>query len=100
MEELNKLNEELQRLNDTANELKSETIPTTKPGYQSTEFWLTVASTILGTLVLAGKLTPAQSNEYITIAKDVAASIIIIIPQIMYFKSRLEIKLEDIFNKK
>ena len=33
-----------------------------KPGYQTTEFWITIITQILGVLATTGMLTPDQSN--------------------------------------
>jgi len=45
-----------------------------KPGYQTTEFWVTLASQVVGMLLLLGVVTPAQ-QEVLGIATGKAGGI-------------------------
>lgn len=70
-----------------------------KPGWQSTEFWITLGSIGLGVLVLTGVLTPSESAGYMVQVEQIAASLMIILPQLGYSISRGKVKSLDILNK-
>jgi len=80
-------------------EQKTETKSGIKPGWQSTEFWITIGSILLGILVLTGVLTPAQSAANMVIVERIAASLMVILPQLGYSISRGKVKSLDVLNK-
>jgi len=59
-----------------------------KEGYKTTEFWVTLVTSIVGLLVLLGIITPDKSTEIVTLTQQIIASVMIIVPQIGYILSR------------
>lgn len=71
-----------------------------KPGYLTTEFWISVSAQLLGVLVLIGVLSPTdQASMGDSIAKSVEAIGVIIANTVVivhYIKSRTEVKVVGI----
>jgi hypothetical protein len=67
-----------------------------KPGYKSTEFWLTVVAQVFGLVLLFGVLTAEQSATlYDAIARIVEAVVALaaaLVPLIEYIKARTGLK--------
>lgn len=59
-----------------------------KPGWQTTEFWITVVITILGALELAGVIGTEDANAWIELFKPL---ILVIVPAV-YTYSRMQVK--------
>jgi murein DD-endopeptidase MepM/ murein hydrolase activator NlpD len=66
-----------------------------KPGWQSTEFWATLATAIVGILALAGKIDPADSDDLIKAIIAIAGGVITIITSVTYVISRSQLKKES-----
>lgn len=67
-----------------------------KPGYQTSEFWLTLAAQIIPLLVLLGVLTPEQapgvSDALSNVIKDVFALLASVAPVAVYIWGRAKVK--------
>lgn len=67
-----------------------------KPGWQTTEFWMTIVSSIAGMLTLFGVVTKEEADSIVVLVQSlVTASIglaLAVAPIIAYIKSRAEIK--------
>lgn len=61
----------------------------TKPGIKTTEFWLTLASLVLGALISLGVIDTGQADD---IAKIATPLITAALPVIMYIWSRTKVK--------
>ena len=48
----------------------------TKPGYKTTEFWVTVVCQIIGILALAGVITPLQSTELSAAVQQLVGAVV------------------------
>jgi len=51
-----------------------------KPGWKTTEFWVTMATSVLGLLALTGTLTPEKSSE---LTKQLLPIIGVLVPAIV-----------------
>jgi hypothetical protein len=60
----------------------------TKPGYKTTEFWLTLLSQTVGILTLTGVIKPEEATPYLQGGGAVIGGLMTIIPQIAYAFSR------------
>ena len=60
-----------------------------KTGYKTSEFWLTILSTIGGFLVASGVLT---EEENVTLTEAVSGVVLAVAPIWQYIKSRTEVK--------
>ena len=63
-----------------------------KAGIKTSEFWLTVVTSILSILVMAGVIGPEDSNRVGSIAKDTFSGIVAIVSIVSYVVSRLKLK--------
>ena len=67
-----------------------------KPGWQTSEFWLTLAAQVIPVLVLLGVLTPDQSsgvNDAVAnVIKDAFALLASVIPVAVYVWGRAKVK--------
>ena len=59
-----------------------------KSGYKTTEFWISLGTSVVGLLVLLGIITPDKSTEIMTIIQQVLAVAMIVLPQFGYTLSR------------
>lgn len=59
-----------------------------KPGYKTTEFWISLGTSVVGLLVLSGVLTPDKSSEIMVVLEQALAVAMIILPQFGYTLSR------------
>jgi len=60
-----------------------------KSGYKTSEFWITVVTSLFGALVLAGVLTQEEATEWMAIFAPV---LLLIVPQVFYVVSRAKVK--------
>jgi hypothetical protein len=67
---------------------------TPKPGYKTTEFWLTAAATLITTLSITGVIGPNDSGTLITLVKDVVAGGVALFGLIAYVAGRVKLKSE------
>lgn len=65
---------------------------TTKPGYKTTEFWMTIAANIVGILILTGVFTPVAAAAYLVLAEKICGILIMGIPLGFYIVSRVKAK--------
>jgi hypothetical protein len=49
-----------------------------KPGYKTTEFWLAIASQLLGILVVLGVITPEQQDAFAGALQHIAGAIMMV----------------------
>ena len=67
-----------------------------KPGWQTSEFWMTIASSILGMLALFGVVSQEEVDSIVAIVQSLVTALIglalAIAPIITYIKSRAEVK--------
>lgn len=67
-----------------------------KPGWQTTEFWMTIVSSIVGMLTLFGVVAKEEADSIVVLVQSlVTASIglaLAVAPIVAYIKSRAEIK--------
>lgn len=60
-----------------------------KPGYMTTEFWLTLLAQVLAALQLFGVIGQAEANEW---SEMIAPAITAVVPLALYIWSRTRIK--------
>jgi hypothetical protein len=63
-----------------------------KPGYQTSEFWVTLGGTIVSLLVMAGFLEPSKSGEIAALVTQAIGGIVALGSIISYVLSRTELK--------
>ena len=67
-----------------------------KPGWQTSEFWMTIASSILGMLTLFGLTTKEEADSIVAIVQSLVTALIglalAVAPIIAYIKSRADVK--------
>ena len=61
---------------------------TTKPGYKTTEFWLTLVTQSVGILALTGVIKPEEATSYLQGGGQIVGGLMTLIPQIAYAFSR------------
>ena len=59
-----------------------------KPGYKTTEFWLSLSTSVIGLLVILGVITPDKSSEMMEIVRQVIGVVMLVLPQFGYTLSR------------
>lgn len=72
----------------TDNETSPPSYPDPKPGYRTTEFWLTLATAVVGLLIGYGILTRAEAQLWLALA----AALIPALPVGTYAISRALVK--------
>lgn len=60
-----------------------------KPGYQTTEFWLTILNTLLMVLVGFGLLQQEMADEWLALATPFVGALI---PIVVYIWGRVQVK--------
>ena len=63
-----------------------------KPGYQSTEFYVTLISQAIGILSLTGAVIPNQVGELTKAVITIIGAIISIVPAVVYIFNRTWLK--------
>ena len=63
-----------------------------KPGVNTSEFWITLSTTIVGILVMVGVVSPSESNNFNQALTAVIGGIIMVIPAIVYIVNRSWLK--------
>lgn len=63
-----------------------------KPGWKTSEFWLTAVTSVLSILVMAGAIGPDDSSRLVALVKDVIAGVIALIGVIGYVAGRVKLK--------
>jgi len=63
-----------------------------KPGYQTTEFWMTIATSVTGMLAALGYIEPKQADELIQAVVSVVGGLLTIGSVIVYIRGRIELK--------
>lgn len=63
-----------------------------KPGYQSTEFYVTLISQAVGILSLTGVVIPNQAGELAKSIASIIGAIISIVPAVFYIYNRTWLK--------
>ncbi len=61
---------------------------TTKPGYKTTEFWVTVVCQILGILALAGVISPEQNTALADGVSQIVGAVVTALATFGYSISR------------
>jgi len=59
-----------------------------KPGYKTTEFWLTLLAQIIGLLTMTGVIKPEEATPYLQGGGQLVGGLMTVIPQIAYAFSR------------
>lgn len=68
----------------------------TKPGWQTTEFWLTLAAELLGLLLLSGVLNPLPEDHWVRV---VVGGALTVLAALGYQASRTKVKAADALTK-
>ena len=68
------------------------TLPQIKPGFLTSEFWLTVVTFIVNIFVMLGYLTPAEADDFVKSVATAFAAISTIIITVYYIYSRIKVK--------
>lgn len=63
-----------------------------KPGYKTSEFWITLLTTVAGILVATGHLTPIQADEFVQAVISVVGGATTIAATVAYLYGRMELK--------
>lgn len=63
-----------------------------KPGYQSTEFYVTLISQAIGILALTGVVIPNQAGELAKAVVTIVGALISIVPAVVYIFNRTWLK--------
>lgn len=63
-----------------------------KPGIQTSEFWITFLSTVIGLLVMLGIIVPSQANVLIQNLSIIVGAIFSVVPAIAYILGRTWLK--------
>jgi len=63
-----------------------------KPGFKTSEFWLTVIAQLLGVLALTGVVTPEQVTEFNKLAVQVIGGCIQLVTLVAYIMGRSKVK--------
>jgi len=67
-----------------------------KPGFKTSEFWLTVLAGVFGVVVLFGALTGSEADSIVAavelLIKSVTGLVVALAPLIAYIKGRAEVK--------
>jgi hypothetical protein len=63
-----------------------------KPGYKTTEFWMSIGTTIAGILVILGWITPEMQQQLPEIIGKASGGIIALVSLISYIWSRTSVK--------
>ncbi len=69
-----------------------------KPGYQSTEFYVTLVSQAIGILALTGVVIPNQAGELTKSIATIIGAIISIVPAVVYIYNRTWLKSKTLTN--
>lgn len=65
-----------------------------KPGYKTTEFWVTVVCQLIGILSLAGIITPEQSTDLSAAIQQIVAAVVMGASAFGYSLSRGNAKIQ------
>lgn len=71
---------------------EGETMTEPKPGYETTEFWVSLIVAALGVLVATGVISPAQASEAQQQAATWAGALVIVATAISYIVGRVFVK--------
>lgn len=63
-----------------------------KPGFKTSEFWLTTVTSVLSILVLAGVVGPDDSSRLVALVKDLIAGVVALIGIVAYIAGRVKLK--------
>ena len=63
-----------------------------KPGYQTSEFYMTIASIVIGVLVSAGVVDPIKANVLVSAVTTLIGGIITLVPVVVYIINRTWLK--------
>lgn len=67
-----------------------------KPGYKTTEFWLTLLAQVLPVLVITGLLTGEEvetlNQAIVEVSKSIGALLVALVPLWKYIESRTRVK--------
>ena len=63
-----------------------------KPGWKTTEFWLSIVTAVLGIVVMLGYITPEQSTTLGTAISSIVGGVMTVISTIGYALSRAKTK--------
>ncbi|HZE86983.1 MAG TPA: hypothetical protein VE090_02130 [Methylomirabilota bacterium] len=66
-----------------------------KSGYRTTEFWITLATQVIGIFTIAGVIGQDQSTQ---LAKAISDIIIILAPAVIYIYNRTWLKSKTVNN--
>lgn len=72
--------------------------PHLTPGFKTSEFWLALVTELTGFFVLSGQLTPVEADALVQAVMSVIGGLTVIIPFIVYFVGRTELKKENLQN--
>lgn len=77
-----------EKVAETATELQTGSMTGLKAGYKTTEFWMTVASFVLGLLMTLGIIGPEQIDSILSYINKTIGAVFTTIPTIVYIISR------------
>lgn len=66
----------------------------TKPGYKTTEFWLTLVTTVASLAVALGYVTPDQSAQAQTAIGQIVGGVVALVGLVRYIAGRETAKVE------
>lgn len=61
-------------------------------GYQTSEFYITIITMVVGILVSAGVVVPSHANELITAITTLVGGVVTLVPVIVYIINRTWLK--------
>ncbi len=67
-------------------------LPQVKPGFLTSEFWLTVGTTVSGLLVTFGYLTPEMADDFIQAVVSVVGGVLTVAATVTYIVGRFQLK--------
>ena len=66
--------------------------PTDKPGWQTTEFWITLATQVVAVLVLTGVIKPENQELALSIGTQIVTGLLAAVLAITYIVARFKVK--------
>jgi len=72
--------------------MQETTSPQLKSGILTTEFWMTLGTSITGILVAIGILTPAEADEFVQGLMSVVGGLLTLSVMVVYISGRINLK--------
>lgn len=67
-------------------------MPDMKPGYKTTEYWLTVVATLVSLLGATGVIGPSDTSTLAALGKDVILGGVALVSIVSYVAGRMKLK--------